>query len=77
MEWAETKGCAIEHGEKYGVSMVKLTAPDGSRSVVHFGVELDEIMMPTVVWSTDRNLKIESPWTAWNPDDFFDNPRLP
>ena len=66
----------MESGEKYGESLVKLIAPDGSRSVVYFGIDLNEIMMPTVVYNADRNLKIESPWTAWSPDDFFDNPRL-
>lgn len=76
IEWAQSQGCAVEQGEKYGVFMVKITAPDGSRSVVEFGMDLSEGMVPTQVWHYDRNLKITSSWSAWNPDDFFDNPRL-
>jgi hypothetical protein len=75
LEWAEQQGCLVEHSERFGTPMVKITASDKSRSIIEFGMKLEEGMLPTQVWHYDRNLKVQSPWSSWNPDDFFNNPR--
>ena len=69
LEWARDQGCTVEHGIRDGISMVKVTAPDGSRSVVEFGMPLDHRMVPTQIWHYDRNLNLTSPWPAFNPED--------
>ena len=70
LEWAQQQGCHVEHGERYGVLMVKITAPDGSRSVIEFGMSLEERMPPTQVWHYDRNLKLLSPWPSFDPENW-------
>lgn len=64
-EWMEQQGFIVEHGERFGTPFLKVTTQDGV-SAVHFGLELDESMTPSIVSNIDRVLNIRSPW---NPDN--------
>ena len=64
-EWAERQGFIVEYGERYGTTFLKITPPEGA-SVVHFGLELEESMVPHIVSNLDRVLNVRSPW---NPDN--------
>ena len=67
IRFAERHGCTAEFGEKYGTPFVIMTSREG-KSLQDFGVEPEDILIPTQIWHYDRRLGLESGWYKMNPE---------